>query len=70
MANANAAAHALDTYCLKQGKFTQYASKQAMVTDLITDLLHLLEEHQNAPHHANPQAAATTALDRFVQQKK
>lgn len=70
MPNTNAAAHALDTYAVKRGKFTQYASKQVMVTDLITDLLHMLDEHKGAPHNAIPTVAHSTALDRFIEQKK
>lgn len=70
MPNSNAAAHALDTYCNKKGVSTQYASKQVMVTDLIVDLLHFLDDHKGKPHEARPQTAHSVALDRFIQQTK
>jgi hypothetical protein len=68
MPHTNAAAHALDTYAAKRGLFEEYASKQVMVTDLIADLLHLLDEHKGKPHEAQPLVAHSSALERFVEQ--
>lgn len=65
MANAIAAAHALDSYAAKRGQSHQYASTQVMVTDLITDLLHLLDERKAPPHNAQPMVAHSIAAERF-----